>query len=74
MNVYKQLIDLLPEADQLQVGTVQSVAGGHSVLVTLSGGTIKVLGDDVAVGQKAYFKGGRLEGAAPELPTYEIEV
>lgn len=73
-NIYRLLVDLLPEQDQRNIGEVISVSGGHTLLQTLGGGTIKVLGDGVAVGSKAFFKGGRLEGPAPNLPSYEIEV
>lgn len=73
-NIYRMLLDLLPEQDQRNIGEVVSVGGGYTLLQTLGGGTVKVLGEGVAVGNKAFFKGGRLEGAAPNLPSYEIEV
>lgn len=74
MNVYRKLLDLLPETDQREVGTVIAVSATHTELETRGGGSIKVLGTGVAPGQMAYFKGGRLEGPAPNLPTYDIEV
>ena len=73
-NVYRRLIDLLPENDQREVGKVVGTTTTHTLLQTRAGGSIKVLGTGVAVGLMAYFKGGRLEGAAPNLPTYDIEV
>jgi len=73
-NIYRLLVDLLPDQDQRNIGEVISVSGGYTLLQTLGGGTVKVLGDGVAVGNRAFFKGGRLEEAAPNLPSYEIEV
>lgn len=74
MNVYRRLIDLLPASDQREVGKVVSSTTTHTLLETRAGGSIKVLGTGVAEGQMAYYKGGRLEGAAPNLPIYDIEV
>lgn len=73
-NIYRMLVDLMPEQDQRNIGEVIGVSGGYTLLQTLGGGTVKVLGDGVAVGNRAFYKGGRLEGAAPNLPSYEIEV
>ena len=75
-NILRKFIDLLPEQDQRNIGTVASInlTAGTSTLTTLSGGAVTVLGTSVAVGQKAFFKGGRIEGSAPNLPSYEIEV
>lgn len=73
-NIYRLLVDLLPEQDQRNIGEVISVSDGYTLLQTLGGGTVKVLGDGIPVGSKAFFKGGRLEEAAPNLPSYEIEV
>ncbi|HGY5296793.1 TPA: hypothetical protein ACNU26_002001 [Aeromonas salmonicida] len=37
-------------------------------------GTVTVRGVGVAIGKKAFYRGGELAGEAPDLPTYEIEV
>lgn len=73
-NIYRMLVSLLPEQDQRNIGQVVSYGGGYTQLQTLGGGTVKVLGEGVPVGSMAFFKGGRLEEAAPNLPSYEIEV
>ena len=75
-NILRKFMDLLPETDQRNIGTVASInlTAGTSTITTLGGGAVTVLGTSVSVGQKAYFKGGRLEGAAPDLQSYEIEV
>jgi len=66
----------LPETDRRGIGTVQSVnpTAGTTTLVTLGGGSLTVLGTGVGVRGKAFYKGGALEGPAPNLPSYEIEV
>ena len=75
-NIYKKLVELLPAADQRNIGTVETVnaSAGTTTLITLGGGSVTVLGASLSVGDKAYFKGGLLEGKAPDLPVYEIEV
>lgn len=75
-NILRKFIDLLPEKDQRNIGTVSSInsTAGTSTLTTLSGGSVTVIGTNVEVGKKAYFKGGVIEGEAPNLPVYEIEV
>ena len=75
-NLFKQFRDLLPEADQRNIGTVISVSEVNqtTTLSTLNGGSVVVIGIGVAVGSKAFYKAGKLEGSAPALPVYEIEV
>lgn len=75
-NLFKQFRDLLPEADQRNIGTVISVndASQTTTLSTLNGGSVVVIGVGIAVGSKAFYKAGKLEGSAPALPVYEIEV
>lgn len=75
-NLFKQFRDLLPEADQRNIGTVISVSEANqtTTLSTLNGGSVVVIGIGVAVGSKAFYKAGKLEGSAPALPVYEIEV
>lgn len=75
-NILRKFIELIPEQDQRNIGTVSSVntSAGTTNLTTLSGGAVTVLGTSVEVGKKAYFKGGRIEGEAPNLPYHEIDV
>lgn len=75
MNLYRTFQELLPKESR-GIGTVISVnsSAGTSTLQTLSGGTVVVMGVSVAIGKKAYHKAGRIEGEAPDLPTYEIVV
>lgn len=74
MNVYKKLRQLLVNQDPRLIGKVVAVSGGRSTIQTPSGGLVTVVGTGVAVGSMAYYKGGVLEGEAPALATYEVEV
>ncbi|WP_421286212.1 hypothetical protein [Aeromonas veronii] len=74
MNLFKRFLELVPGADPLLVGTVTAVGTTTTTLNTLAGGTVTVRGTGVAIGKKAFYRGGVLAGEAPDLPTYEIEV
>ncbi|WP_429209658.1 hypothetical protein [Aeromonas veronii] len=74
MNLFKRFLDLVPGADPLLVGTVTAVGTMTTTLRALAGGTVTVRGTGVAIGKKAFYRGGELVGEAPDLPTYEIEV
>ena len=74
MNLFKRFMELVPGADPLLVGTVTATTGTSTTLEVLGGGVVVVRGGGVAIGQKAFYRGGELAGDAPDLPTYEIEV
>ncbi|MGC5424771.1 hypothetical protein L7P61_00950 [Aeromonas veronii bv. sobria] len=74
MNLFKRFLELVPGTDPLLVGTVTAVGTTTTTLNTLAGGTVTVRGTGVAIGKKAFYRGGALAGEAPDLPTYEIEV
>ena len=74
MNLCKRFQELIPGADPLLVGTVTATTGTSTTLETPGGGMVIVRGGGVAIGQKAFYRGGELAGEAPDLPTYEIEV
>ena len=46
---------------------------GTSTVTTAAGGTLRVLGDSVAVGDKAYVRDGVIIGEAPNMNHYELE-
>lgn len=74
MNLLAKFKKLLP-SDPLMVGTVTAHnADGSSTLETLAGGTVRVQGQSVAVDSMAFYRAGRIEGEAPELDAYELEV
>ena len=75
-NLYKRLLNLLPE-DPVQTGTVAAAYADGTALVTLDGGggQLRVrnpLGRAVAA--KVYVKAGEITGDAPVLPYVLIEV
>lgn len=73
-NLWAKFRRLLPD-DPMLVVTVNSVnADGTSTVTTAAGGAMRVIGTSVAVGDKAYIKGGAIIGEAPALTHYEIEV
>ena len=74
MNIYKRMRQLLVNKDPRLIGKVVTVSGGRTTIQTPSGGLVTVVGTGVAEGGMAYYKGGVLEGEAPALTTYEIDV
>ncbi|KRV80119.1 hypothetical protein [Aeromonas veronii] len=74
MNLFKRFLELVPGADPLLVGTVTTVGTTTTTLTALAGGTVTVRGIGVAIGKKAFYRGGELAGEAPDLPTFELEV
>lgn len=72
-NLWARFRSLLP-VDPLLAGEATILHGDGTVTVTLiGGGTIRVRGE-AAQGQMVYIRGGRIEGEAPDLTGYEIEV
>lgn len=47
---------------------------GTSTIQTPDGGTLRVQGQGVAVGNNAYYRDGRIEGDAPSLSVIEVTV
>ena len=73
-NVWKQFQSLLPD-DPLLIATVQAHnSDGTSTVQHPGGGSSRVRGQAVAVGNKAFVQGGQIQGQAPDLPVYEFEV
>lgn len=73
-NLWARFRKLLP-GDPMLVVTVATVnADGTSTVTTAAGGAMRVIGNSVVVGDKAYVKGGAIIGLAPALTHYEIEV
>lgn len=74
MNVWALFKSVVPD-QPLLIGTVSAINDdGTSVLTMLDGATLTVRGTSVAVGSKAYARAGVIEGEAPDLSFYEIEV
>jgi hypothetical protein len=72
-NVWAKWKRLLPD-DPLLVGEIADVYADGTVQVhPIGGGTIRVRGEGTE-GDRVWVRGGRIEGAAPEMGGVEIEV
>lgn len=72
-NLWAAWQRLLP-TDPRRVGTITTDHGDGTVSVSLpTGGTLRVLGSGTA-GAKVYTRSGRIEGPAPDLPTFVLDV
>lgn len=72
-NIYRQLLDLLPQSPLL-VATVAAVHADGTATVTFPGGSqIRVRGSST-VGAQVFVKDGVIETDAPMLTTVVIEV
>ncbi|MCY1544504.1 hypothetical protein D9M68_803950 [compost metagenome] len=72
MNEYRQLIDLLA-GQPLQQGEVTAVHGDGTVTVQLPGGGQQRVRGTATVSDLVFFKDGKLDGEAPDLPLIFIE-
>lgn len=73
-NVHALFKKLLPESP-LAIVTVTTVnADGTSTVLTMGGGSMRVIGTSVPATNKAYVQDGRIIGQAPSLTYYELEV
>jgi len=74
INPWKRLEQLLPQ-DPLLVGDVIAHnIDGTSTVQLLDGRELRVRGQTVAVGQKAFIQGGEIRGQAPNLAVSQITV
>jgi hypothetical protein len=71
-NPYKRLLGLLPPKP-LQIGTVVSVSGDVAVVQLPDGATVTVRGA-TTTGASVFFRDGVIEGQAPSLPVYYLEI
>lgn len=73
-NVYVRFQRLIPR-EPLQIGTVAALNTDGTSTVTLpSGGSLRVRGQSVAVGLKAFIRAGDVIGEAPSLTSYTMDV
>ena len=74
VNAWARFKKLLP-VSPLVIVTVDSInTDGTSTVTTASGGVMRVFGDGVAVGNKAFVRGGIIQGEAPNLTHYDVDV
>lgn len=72
MNIYKQLIDLLP-SQRVDVGTVLQVYADAVLVLLQTGGKVRAIGTGTVDG-RVYIKNGVVIGVAPNLNGTVIEV
>ena len=71
-NIWKAFSDMVARPP-LQVATVLSVSGGIARVQFPGGGELLARGD-AQVGEKVFVRDGAIEGAAPSLPLFQIEI
>ena len=71
-NLFAGLRRLLP-GPPLQVGEVIA-SGATEAVVELPGGNRITVRGSAAVGQKVFVRAGVIEGEAPDLPGYVVDV
>ncbi|AXQ27582.1 hypothetical protein D0B54_02350 [Solimonas sp. K1W22B-7] len=74
MNIWKQFQQLLPSDPQLVGEVLRHNADGSSSVELPGAQVIRVQGQSVAAGLRAFVQGGRIQGEAPDLPTYELPI
>lgn len=74
-NTFHKLRDLLNPAAPLLVGTVTAHhTDGTATVALAGGGSLRVRGTGVAVGQRAFIQSGELRSQAPALDSVTIIV
>jgi hypothetical protein len=75
MNSLAALRSILSPEMPLLVGTVAAHnADGTSTITLPGGGNIRARGQGVAIGEKAFIRAGLVEGPAPNLPVFQLDV
>lgn len=73
-NLFAQFTKLIPTEPTL-IGTITAHnADGTSTITLPGGGIIRARGVIIAVGLKAFVKGGEVAGEAPNLTAYTLDV
>ncbi len=73
MNLYRQLIELLP-TEPLTVATVSATHTDETVTVAYPGGATQRVRGTAPVGSAVFIRSGQIQGGAPELDFFTIEV
>lgn len=71
-NPYTRLIGLFPK-DRLEIGMILSVDVGQARVQLLDGTTLTARGSG-SIGDSVYVRAGVIEGLAPDLPAFNIEI
>ena len=72
MNLYKQLLNILP-SPRIDVGQVVQVYTDGALVMLQTGGYLRAIGSST-VGTTVYVKGGQIIGEAPDLSGSVIEI
>lgn len=72
MNIWEQFQSLKRTAPT-NVGTVVSAVGAGRFEVEEIGGQPVVVTGSASVGQRVFFRDGKIEGTAPDLPVQVVE-
>lgn len=72
-NIWARFRRLIADSPTVIVTVTTVNTDGTSLVTTAGGGTMRVIGTEVAAGGKAYVRDGAIIGAAPDLPYYELE-
>lgn len=72
-NLWARFRRLIAESPTVIVTVTTVGADGTSLVTTAGGGTMRVIGTEVAAGNKAFVRDGAIIGPAPNLPYYELE-
>ena len=70
VNKFLRFRRLLPQRTRYTITVTEIKSDGTTVGTTRDGGKVRVLGDSVAVGLKAWVDDGRIVGEAPDLPEF----
>jgi len=73
-NPWVQFRRLVGQEPLLVADVIAHNADGTSTVQTPEGHTLRVRGQSVSVGSKAFVRAGQIEGEAPALPAYTVEV
>lgn len=73
-NPWTAFRKLLPSDPLLVAEVIAHNADGTSTVQTPDGAILRVRGQGVAVGAKAFVRGGAIDGEAPDLTSYTVEV
>jgi hypothetical protein len=71
-NLYKQFKDIFPDAPLL-IGTVTLIDGKHRIVTLPDGNTVRAIGE-FDLNKSVFVKESIIQGEAPVLPVYTINV
>ncbi len=74
MNIWKQFENLLPKAPMLIATVTSHMSNDRSAVSFPGGGTAIVLGQTVAVSDKAFIQNNIIQGTAPSLPMHSFDI